>query len=408
MATRKHYWQKCKWWLVPAALLIPLVAYYWNAGTKVAVGTVERRNLVSEVEATGEIEPRDKVVLYSKAAGKIETVAVKAGDVVREGEVLARLDTVELQLEAREAEAHYRVLVAQLAGLTGAVHEQARARLEEAQASYRAAERSYERAKQLYARGSIAKVELEAAELAWQQARSTLTVAEQELRKLEKREGTEVKALQAQVDEARAQLELAEARLQSAVITAPITGTVFFRYVEPGSYVNPAEPLFMLGSREQMVVKVYVLQDDIGQVRKGQAVRLSGEILGKREIQGRVDYIAPAAEKITSSLGVEQTRVLTKIVPASQGELKPGFKVDVAIITARRQQALAIPATALIESASGPQVLVVRKDTAVLKRVETGLSTGEYVEIVRGLRAGEKVILEPGKVKPGERVKARA
>jgi len=156
------------------------------------------------------------------------------------------------------------------------------------------------------------------------------------------------------------------------------------------------------------VVKVYVLQDDIGQVRKGQAVRLSGEILGKREIQGRVDYIAPAAEKITSSLGVEQTRFLTKIVPASQGELKPGFKVDVAIITARRQQALAIPATALIESASGPQVLVVRKDTAVLKRVETGLSTGEYVEIVRGLRAGEKVILEPGKVKPGERVKARA
>ena len=145
MTGQRIRWSKLRWWLALAVVLAAVAGYYWTSGVTVLVGAVEKRTLTSEVEATGEVEPEDKVVLHSKLAGKIESVTVEAGDQVKKGQTLAQLDSRDLELEAEAAEARYQALSAQLAGAASAGRQQAQARLDEARAVFRVAELNHQR-----------------------------------------------------------------------------------------------------------------------------------------------------------------------------------------------------------------------------------------------------------------------
>lgn len=407
MTGQRIRWSKLRWWLALAVVLAAVAGYYWTSGVTVLVGAVEKRTLTSEVEATGEVEPEDKVVLHSKLAGKIESVTVEAGDQVKKGQTLAQLDSRDLELEAEAAEARYQALSAQLAGAASAGRQQAQARLDETRAVFRVAELNHQRVLQLYQAEAVARSELDAAELELEQAQSAVKIAEQELGKLREHEGSQIKALQAQVDEARAQLDLVRENLQAATLTAPRDGTVLYRHIDPGQYIYPDTPLLVVGNPQTTVVKVYILQDDISAIKTGQPAQLSGETLGDKVMEGKIVHVAPAAEKIISSLGVEQTKFLTKVAPRQPELLRPGSKVDVTITTDRRENATVVPVAAVMESSRTSQVLTIKDGKAVSQEVVTGISDGEYIEIVKGLSPGEQIILEPGKIKPGQKVKKR-
>ncbi|WP_287190521.1 efflux RND transporter periplasmic adaptor subunit [Syntrophothermus sp.] len=394
-----------KWLLVAMAGFIGLASWYNLRATPVTVAHLETKTITSEVKASGEIEPAEKLMLTSKTSGKVETVAVEAGSMVKKGQVLASLDTTELKLETAIAEARYQALVAQLAGVQAVEPAKAEAALTKAKAALQSAERQYERAQLLFEAGAISKSDLETYELSLEEARTAVTIAEQEAKKVQSPGGYEIKTLSFQVKEALANLDLARSRLQQAVITAPFDSRVYYRYVDPGSYVNPGTALFMLGRGQEMVVKSYILEEEAPGVKQGQEARMSGPVLGDSVLYGHVVYVAPAAEKVVSSLGVEQTKVMVKILPNDSSRLKPGFKLDLAIITAKKENVSAIPVSAVLEDGTKHQVLVVDKGKVALKTVETGITDGEYVEIVKGLSPADKVILEPDKIKSGQRVK---
>ncbi len=405
MQTRRWLMGMPRWVLPVLAGLIALVAWYGLRSTPVNVAQVEKKTIKTAVRVSGEIEPADKLVLTSKTSGRIETVRVEAGDKVRKGDVLASFDTTELKLEKDIAEARYRALAARLAGVKETEPVKAEAALAKAKAALQSAEKQYERAELLYGAGAISKSDFEAYGLALQEAKTAVSLAEQEAKKVTPPGGYEIKSLSFQAQEALAGLELARSRLEQAVITSPFDGVVYFRYIEPGSYVTPGTKLFLLGRGQDMVIKSYVLEEEACRLKRGQQAELSGPVLGESVLAGEVIYVAPAAEKVVSSLGVEQTKVMVKVKPKDSSRLKPGFELDVFLITEKKEGVIAVPCSAIVEDKGATRVLVVENGKAVFRTVTTGISDGDYVEVTRGLTVSDRVVLEPDKVKPGQKVR---
>jgi len=405
MQARRRLPKVPKWALLVLAGLAGLAVWYSLRATPVAVTQLEKKTIKSTVKVSGEIEPEQKLVLTSKTSGRIEAVKVEAGDSVKKGQVLALSDAIELKLETAIAEARYQALAAQLAGTRETELIKAEAALAKAKAALQSAEKQYERAQLLFGAGAISQSDFEAYGLALQEARTAVTVAEQEARKVTPPGGYEIRSLFYQAKEALAGLELARSGLQQAVVTAPFDGVVYFRYVDPGSYVAPGQALFLLGQGQDMIIKSYVLEEEAPLLEVGQKAELTGPIIGDSVLFGEVKYVAPAAEKVVSSLGVEQTKVMIKVKPEDSSRLKPGFKLDVSLITAEKEGVAALPRRAVLEDKNGAHVLVVENGKAVVKTVGTGVADGEYVEITRGLSFSDDVILEPDKVKVGQKVK---
>lgn len=205
----------------------------------------------------------------------------------------------------------------------------------------------------------------------------------------------EREALQAQVAQAEAQLTNARLQLSNADIKAPIDGVVMRRSVEPGTFVQPGTALFKVGTPAQLEVRADILESDAVKLAVGQKAVISGDVLGDKTLPGEVTAVAPEAVAKVSSLGVEQRRMPVKVRLQDNGILKPGFNVDVRIITGEKASTLSVPEESLFSDQGREAVFVVEGGKAVKRRVHTGLRNKESVEITDGLKAGEKVIREP-------------
>jgi HlyD family secretion protein len=192
----------------------------------------------------------------------------------------------------------------------------------------------------------------------------------------------------AQAEQALAQAEL---QLSYATLTAPFSGVVTSIEIVPGSVVTSSSPVVSLVDRETLRVELTLSENDVAEVELGQPVVLGIDALADWMADGVVNYIAPAGE---DSSGVVTYDVYIEL-PAVEERVRVGMSVDVEIETARVDEALLVPATALLPSGS-EQVVQVVKDNAVHEvLVQTGLSDGQSVEILAGLEPGDEVVTLP-------------
>ncbi|HQE67551.1 MAG TPA: efflux RND transporter periplasmic adaptor subunit, partial [Bacillota bacterium] len=127
----------------------------------------------------------------------------------------------------------------------------------------------------------------------------------------------------------------------------------------------------------------------------------------KQVIAGKVVKIAPSAVAVTSSLGVNQKRVSVIIEPEEQsGLLRPGYEVDVRIITKSKKDILKVPLSSIFDYKGKDHVFAVVEGKAVLRAVKKGIQDEDFVEILEGLKEGELVLSEPDiNTKEGMRIK---
>src|SRR6478609_5330613 len=357
------------------------------------LATVERGTMVRSVVATGKVEPITKIEIKSKANGIIKALRVNVDSVVREGDVLAELDKDQLLAQLRGAEAN---LLAARAALEGAEAQVKKNTVEAEGPDVEFARRAYDRAKSLFDQHLIAQSALDDAHSAVDVAENKRRAAQSQLFVSQAR----VSEATAQVAQAKAAADRASEDLANTTIRAPIRGTVLSRDVEIGSPVSSilnlganATLVMTLGDIDQVFVRGKVDEADIGRVRLGQSARIRVETFKDKTFAGRVTQISP--------MGVEKDNVTSFEVRVSIDnpgkELKANMTANAEIVLEEHPNSLILPEAAIsYDAQKNAFVDLLSPGTKNGRRrvpVKLGVGNGTRIQVLEGIREGDKVVL---------------
>ncbi|HEY6838571.1 MAG TPA: efflux RND transporter periplasmic adaptor subunit [Geobacteraceae bacterium] len=338
----------------------------------VDTATVAATELTEGIEVTGSLEPKFAADVKTQIPGLVRQVYVTEWVRVRKGQPLARIDVAETEAQVKRAEA----------GI-----ESAKATLAQADVSAGRADRELAR-----------MVKLKDAGLATQQqvddARTEAAAA-----------AARIAAARAQVRVAEEDLRQARARLAKGLVVSPLNGMVALRDVNVGDLASDAaaaKPIFRIVDNHLLNLTVTVPSADAARVKVGQPLEFSVDSLPGRTFTGRVMFINPELSAADRSL-----RVIAEVENAGE-TLKGGLFAKGRIITGKRNGVLQLPRQALSgwePTTKKGSAFVVEGETARLRQVETGVLSGDLVEVTAGLKAGERYVVRGGfNLKDGDRV----
>ena len=386
--------------VLAVALLAALAAWWLTRAPLVPAVSARVAPLVRTLQFSARVATASRVDVGSTLTGRVRQVAVAEGALVRQGDVLVRLESDELRAALAQARAAESQAAARLAGLRSTGRTAAQAAVAQAASVLVAAQADLERTRDLVAKGFLSEARLDEARRAVAVAQAQLDGANAQ-RAAVAEPGTDVAQAQAQLAQATAARTAAAAKLDQALITAPADARVIARTVEPGEIVQPGRALLTLSLAGPLQLVAQVDERYLGQLQPGQAAGVLADAYPTRRFTARVLSIAPLVDAQRGAVEVKFS--LPQPLPTF---LREDMTLSVEVETARREQALVVPADALRGDAStGPGVWLARDGRVQARQVRLGLRTLDAVEIVDGLSAGELVLIGPAP-QPGQRVRA--
>ena len=345
----------------------------------VQVAAVTSQDWPTSYEATGTVRARTTATVSSKVMGYVQQVSVQVGDRVRQGQALITLDARDLDVNLRRAEAG------------GAEVQSAIPELENATAAAKAnldlAQTTFDRMKELAAKKSISNQEMD-------EASARLKAAEANYEMMRSRRA-QITSKAAVVEQ---EVRAAGIMRDYAKLAAPFNGVVITRTVEPGNLATPGAPLLTIEQDGLYRLDASVDESKLASVRVGQAVEAVLE--ADRKLKARVSEIVPSVD------AASRTYIVKLDLPATPN-LRTGM-FGRAIFPLGVQKVVAVPLAALMERGQLQSVFVVEDGVAHSRLVTTGRRTGNAVEVLSGLTAGEKVVLPvPVGLQDGARVEVR-
>src|SRR5512139_3076930 len=354
----------------------------------VRVVSAETGRLPRVVAVTGTLAADEEVVAGFKVAGRVSEIAVDLGSPVRRGQVLARLDPADYRIRVAQAEAALRQARAGLGlppeGTDERVDPEKTALVREARAVLDEARLSRDRMAQLREKDLVARAELDTAV-------SRLLVAEGRYQAAVEEVGNRREILA----ERRQALALARQQQDDTLLLAPIDGAVRERRASVGEYLAAGAPVVGLVRVHPLRLRVPVSEREASDVRIGQAVRVRVEG-DSAEHAGRVARLSPAIQELNRTLLVEAE------VTNRDGRIRPGSFARAEIAVESGRAAVLVPSSAIATFAGVEKVFGVKDGRAVERPVRTGRRSGDRVEILEGLAAGEPVVAEPGNLAGGQ------
>jgi HlyD family secretion protein len=358
------------------------------------IGTVETGDIARSVVATGKVWPITQVEVKSKASGIVTKLDTDINQPVHVGQVLAQLDQQEILDQVAAAKAQLAAADSNARSAAAAVAYDKIAAQAPDLPDY---QRAYQRAQQMQKDGVVSQQSLDQAE---QQYRAAANTRDRAVAQIAVDSAREHQAL-AQVEQAQASLKQLEEQLSYTTVTSPIDGVVLSRDVQVGDAVSSilvlgstATLVMTLGDTHQVYVKGKVDESDIAKVYLGQAARIKVQSFPGRTFAGTVTKIAP--------LGVEKDNVTTFEVQISidnaGGELKANMTANAEIVLEEHKNVLTVPEQAVIYDKDRNASVWVPdahgKDGHRVVSVKVGLSNGSRIEVLSGLHAGDKVVLQ--------------
>jgi HlyD family secretion protein len=385
---------------VTVVVLAAVAAWWWTRAPLVPAVGAHMAPLVRTLQFSGRVETTSRVEVGSTLTGRVRQVAAVEGAQVKAGDVLVRLDNDELRAALAQAQAGERQASARLAGLRSSGRSAAEATVAQAASVLVAAQADLRRTLDLVTQGFLSQARLDEARRAVAVAQAQLDAARAQS-SANAEPGTDVAQAQAQLALARAARTAAESRLGEAVITAPADARVLSRMVEPGQIVQPGRALLALALAGPLTLVAQVDERYLEQLQLGQPATVLADAYPTQPFMARVLSIAPRVDAQRGAIEVKFA--LPQPLPAF---LREDMTVSVGVETARREQALVVPAAALRAAEStGARVWLARAGRVETRAVRLGLRTLDAIEIVDGLSAGEVVLLGPAP-QPGQRVRA--
>lgn len=391
---------------------------------------VKPQTVSQNIKEEGIVEAAQDCPIYSVISGKITNLAVKEGQYVSRGELLAQINTKYLEYQLAQLKAQRKSMEGQqeksLQEINQQINQQQLA-IEEINRKLEKSWGNYEKVRSLYEADAVSKTELDDAESAVKQLENELSQQRSRLELLQEQATSEIAVasednisrakvgssatrqyFQGQIEALDAQIEQLEYQIENSRITAPIDGVVLELDAKPGMVVSPQAPLMKLMATSGYEINAYLLTEDVIYIREGMKVTL----IQKRKDQdykfgGIVRSIAPSAVEKVSALGLVERRVKVTIEPEGKlPELRPGYALDVEFQVLTQQNKLAVPKTCLFPYEDGDALWVIRDGKAQIQKVTKGMETDELVVIEEGLKPGDKVIKNPQLegLKPGKKV----
>ena len=314
---------------------------------------VERGDLLITVSEVGTIQPLNKVEIKSEVSGRISKIYAQEGDFVRRGKKLVELDK-SLLLPKRDQALSSR--------------EQTKIKMENEK-------KNLERFEKLFQKGLIAQKDVD-------DLRTTYQVS------------------QLNYEVAKSNLESIEGDLKKTEIYSPISGVIISADKEEGEAISgtnsaaPAATIMTVADLSQMVVEVKINEVDIGKLKSGQRAKIVLDAFPGQRFKGEVISIAPSSE---ISEGIVTYLVKVK-VDKPEAYLKPGMSAEAEILTAKREDALLVPQSALREKDGKNYLQIKRGKDFNPVEVKVGLITEESAEITAGVKEGEEILLGENKL----------
>jgi HlyD family secretion protein len=368
-----------------------------KGGVEVKTEKVEKRDLTAIVTASGKIQPKKKVDISADVMGRVIQLAVDEGDLVREGDLLLRIDPTQYEAVVARGEASL---------------QQARSQLVQSEAALDQARRAFERAKQLHASGSdlLSEEALEDARTRYDVQKASHEAA---------RHGVAV---------AQAALEDARTNLAKTVIRAPMTGKIVRKNIEQGETAvigtmnNPGSLLLTIADLPEMEAVVTVNETDVPSIKLGDPATLEVDAFPGVKLNGKVTRIGNSA--IQSTISSEAVDFEVRIgIDSPPDNLRPDLSTTADIVTAERKGVLTVPIIALTvkevskEKTTGSSegmkvedpkakaraertkrqqeqegVFVVAKEKAKFQPVKVGIAGDNYFEVVSGVALGDEIV----------------
>lgn len=320
----------------------------------VRTAPVVRTDVAEQVLLTGTVRAAQEVSVYPKLPGKVETVSVEIGSVVRKGEVLATVEHKEVAWQARQAQAAVEAARAAhllaLAGQDGAALELSRTR-------------------QLAQGGAAPQAALEGAEIKFKAAEA------------------QVAAAAAQVSQAEAAAGLMRQQVDNARITAPFDGVVTMRGLEPGAMASQQLPAFVVQDARTLKMQTSVDIATFGRIAKGQKVSIVVEELAGESFEGEVALMSPTLDAQTRRAAIEIR------IDNGAGRLLPHAFAKASVTLRELEGALAVPAEAVLATSTGAVVYRIRDGRAEALTPRTGPRTEALVTVLDALSEGDEVAL---------------
>lgn len=388
--------------LLPWSLLGLLVAggliwSFWPQSVPVEVASVIRGRLRVEVADEGRTRVREIYQVSAPVSGRLLRVKSRAGDAVVGGKTIVAdlLPAVPAFLDVRtRAQAEAAVQSASAMRNLAATFEKRMT----AELAFAAAD--FQRAKRLAASNAISHVNLERAELAYNVAVAQLATAKAAL---------QVKTFDLQT--ARASLidpTASSGPRRSISLQAPVSGRILRVLHQSEAVIGAGEPILDIGDPGKLEIVVPLISEEAVKVRPGAFATIS-DWGGAGVLHARVRRVEPSGFTKISALGVEEQRVNVLLdfsdPPGKRAAIADGFRVIAHIVISEKPDVLRVPSSALFRNGADWAVFVVRGARSILTPVTVGQSNGNVSEIVRGLAAGDQVVIHPSdRVRDGGKI----
>ncbi|HEU4796983.1 MAG TPA: efflux RND transporter periplasmic adaptor subunit [Pyrinomonadaceae bacterium] len=360
-----------------------------RAARQVKTTTVAETPFGETVTANGTLAAFDQTTVSVKVPGRLRTISVDLGSVVRRGQLIAQLEPGDYSLRVQQAEASLAQARARLGlspqGPDDRIDPEQTSTIRQARAIYDEARVARDRAARLVEQGVIAKAEFDTANAAFKVAEGRYQDAYEEVRN---RQGV--------LAQRKTELELARQQLKDTGVVAPMDGIIQEKTASVGEYLAAGAPVVNIVRMDPLRLRAEIPERESRTVRPGQDVRVTVD--GDPVIYlGKIMRLSPVI--------AEQNRVL--VVEAdvrNNGTLRPGSFAQAEIVTNDAKMAVTVPNNAIVTFAGIEKVIIVQNGKALERPITTGRRSTEFTEVVSGVSVGEKVVVDPGNLQSGQAV----
>ena len=370
-------------------------------GEKLVVLTATQGELTQSVVASGKVRSPQRVELASQITGRVTSIPVREGQKVEAGQLLIQLDLTELSASAAQSRATLAQSETRLAQMKQLALPLALQSLRQAEANRIQARQHFERSRELVARGFYSKNQLDDAQRNLDFTESQWQAAQLQARSSQAG-GSDFRLAQVAVDQSRAGLELAQARLAYATIVAPVSGTVLTRTVEPGDTAQPGNVVMTLSPAGDTELIAQIDEKNLRLLSLGQKALASADAYPGDRFLAEINFISPTVDPLRGSVEIRLR------VPEPPDYLRQEMTISIDIATARRTNAVVVAGETIRDAGSAkPWVFVVRDGRAQRQEVLLGVRSDGKVEILKGVEAGDQLVSASAlSVREGSRVRA--
>jgi multidrug efflux pump subunit AcrA (membrane-fusion protein) len=348
--------------------------------------------LQQKVTAEAVLFPIAQSAIVPKISAPVQKFLVNRGSHVRKGQLLAVLENRDLAAAAQENKGAYTQAEATYAITTAAdlpqQMQKAELDTEAAKAALDAQQKIFNSRQQLFREGALPRKDLEQSGVDLTNARNQYEIAQKHLDSLKGMgEAQLAKSAKGQLESAQGKFQGAEAQLQYSEIRSPISGVVTERPLYPGEMASAGTPLLTIMDISQVVARAHIPQAEAVLLKRGDNATVNAPDMEK-PIPGKVVLVSPALDPNSTTVEIW---VQAK---NPQEVLRPGTSAQITMIARTVQDALAIPVASLLTAQDGTtSVMVAGSDgKAHQQTVKAGFRDGDKVQIIEGLRAGDKIV----------------